>query len=203
MIAITHRKLCRRPFLEQLGRVLEGDPEMVILREKDLSKDDLAHLAESCLELCSAHDVPLSINPASDVAFELGIDHVHLPLEVARREDLGRFRIVGVSVHGRDEALEAESLGADYLIAGHVFPTACKLGLEPRGTDFIGSGCGSVEIPVYAVGGITPDNVGKVFSAGAAGACAMSSMMTSEDPGSLVRALSACWEVTHPPSILR
>ena len=84
-----------------------------------------------------------------------------------------------------------------------MFPTACKLGLEPRGTDFIESVCRSVDIPVYAVGGITPDNVGKVFSAGAAGACAMSSMMTSEDPGSLVRALSACWGVAHPPSILR
>lgn len=173
---------------------------MVILREKDLSHEELAHLAEGCLELCSAHGVHLSVNTATDVASELGIDRVHVPLDIARKGGLDGFGMVGISVHSPEEAIEAESLGADYLIAGHVYPTACKLGLEPRGTDFVRAVCSSVDVPVYAVGGITPDNISKVLSAGAAGACAMSSMMMSDDPAAVVRGLSP---ITHHPNILR
>lgn len=189
MIAITHRKLCKRPFLEQLELLASGGPEMVILREKDLSSDNLAHLAEQCLRVCSEHDVPLSINTAVDVASRLGIGHVHVPVDVIRTRDLSGFDLVGVSVHSPSEAEEAESLGADYLIAGHVYPTACKLGLQPRGTEFVRNVCSAVSIPVYAVGGITPDNKDKVITAGAKGVCVMSSAMTADDPVDLVRSL--------------
>ena len=190
MIVITHRKLCRRPFLEQIDLLASAGPETVILREKDLPSDDLAQLASDCLEVCRRHGVPLSINTDISVASRLGIGRVHVPIQVARDNDLTMFDVVGISVHSPAEAAEARELGADYLIAGHVFPTACKIG-EPRGTGYIHDVCSAVDIPVYGVGGITPENMGQVIEAGARGVCVMSSAMTAEDPAGLVRSLQS------------
>lgn len=190
MIAITCRKLCPEPLPERIARIADANLGMVILREKDLGRDELLELASSCLRVCEERNVPLSVNTRTDVARELDICRVHLPLQAMRDAgDLSDFSMVGVSVHSPEEAAEAEGLGADYLIAGHIFPTACKIG-APRGTDFLRSVCEAVDIPVFGVGGITPENYPDVIRAGAAGAAAMSSVMVSGDPGALVRALS-------------
>ena len=65
------------------------------------------------------------------------------------------------------------------MTAGHIFATDCKAGLPPRGTDFLKEVCSAVQIPVYAIGGIRPEEkqIEKVLSCGAAGACIMSGMM--------------------------
>lgn len=189
MIAITSRRLCRRPFLEQLRMVAEAGPEMIILREKDLPHGEFVALARDCLAVCEASGTTMSVNSDVEAARELGIRRVHLPMDVLRSTDVSGFGLVGASVHSAEEAEEAESLGADYLIAGHVFPTACKRG-EPRGPGFLSNVCSSVGIPVYGVGGITPENYDRVLSSGAAGAAAMSSVMTSDDPGTIVRGMA-------------
>lgn len=189
MIAITSRKLCRRPFLEQLRAVAEAGPEMIILREKDLPHGEFVALARDCIAICEATGTEISINSDVGAARELGIRSVHLPMDVLRSTDVSGFGLVGASVHSAAEAEEAESLGADYLIAGHVFPTACKRG-EPRGPGFLSDVCSAVGIPVYGVGGITPENYGRVISSGAVGAAAMSSVMTSDDPGTIVRGMA-------------
>ncbi len=180
MIAITNRKLCKIPFAEQLELVAAAGPELIILREKDLSGPELEALAQSCLDACGRHGVPMSVNTATDVAERLGVFRVHLPMPVLRTADVSPFDVVGASVHSPEEAVEAVSLGADYLIAGHVFPTACKIG-EPRGTGCLEAVVEASEVPVYAVGGVTPENYDLVLEAGASGAAAMSSVM-SRDP---------------------
>ena len=190
MIAITCRKLCPEPLPDRIARIADANPGMIILREKDLGHGDLLELASACLRVCEERNVPLSVNGDLDVARELDICRIHLPLQAMRDAgDLSDFSMVGVSVHSPEEAEEAEGLGADYLIAGHIFPTACKIG-APRGTDYLRAVCEAADIPVFAVGGITPDNYPEVIRAGAAGAAAMSSMMASDDPGALVRAMS-------------
>ena len=190
MIVVTNRDLCSRPFLAQLESILKGHPEMVILREKSLTRDELLPLACDCLALCEQYEVPLSVNGDLDAARELDICRVHLPLPVLRTADLTGFTMVGASVHSPEEAVEAESLGADYLIAGHVFETACKP-FEPRGLDFLRRVCEAVDIPVYGIGGISPANVGYVAETGAAGVCSMSGIMASEDPQKLISDLTA------------
>lgn len=185
MIAITSRLICKRPFLEQLEKVAEAGPELVILREKDLAHGDLEELAKECFRICSRNGVLLSINSDISAARDLGIPRVHLPMDILRTSDIRGFRLVGASVHSPEEAAEAERLGAHYLIAGHVFPTACKLG-EPRGTDFLRAVCSAVDIPVYGVGGITPANYWDVLDAGAAGAASMSAVMRADDPSDII-----------------
>lgn len=82
-----------------------------------------------------------------------------------------------MSVHSVEQAVRAQQLGADFLIAGHIFPTDCKPGLPPRGLEFLGQVCRAVTIPVYAIGGITPENAPLAVKAGAAGVCIMSGAM--------------------------
>ena len=189
MIAVTDRSLCNEDFLERMERIAENHPEMIILREKDTPKDELCELAYRCLSICECYDVPLSLNGDLDVARELDICRVHLPLPKLRTEDLSAFTLVGASVHSPEEAKEAESLGADYIIAGHVFETACKP-FQPRGLEFLREVCGSVDIPVYAIGGIGPENVSLIAETDASGVCSMSGIMTTDDPKDLITRLS-------------
>ena len=78
-----------------------------------------------------------------------------------------------------EEAVEAVSLGASYVTAGHIFATDCKKGLPPRGLSFLKEVCETVSIPVYAIGGITFDKTqwNALKEQGASGACIMSGMM--------------------------
>ena len=91
------------------------------------------------------------------------------------------FSAIATSCHSFEEALEAEAYGCTYLIAGHIFATDCKKGMPPRGTEFLRTLCGSVSIPVYAIGGIDSRNIASVRRAGAKGACTMSGCMRCTD----------------------
>ena len=89
------------------------------------------------------------------------------------------LEISGSSVHSVEDALKAESLGADYLTAGHIYTTDCKKGLPPRGLEFLENVCKAVKIPVYAIGGIHPGTgqLNEIMEHGSAGGCIMSDMM--------------------------
>ena len=99
------------------------------------------------------------------------------------------FRTLGASCHSVEDALLARKLGCTCLTAGHIFATACKPGLEPRGLEFLRAVCAAVDVPVYAIGGISPENIAAVREAGAAGACVMSGFMAAEDPAALMERL--------------
>lgn len=91
------------------------------------------------------------------------------------------FRQIGASCHSVEDAVEAQELGCTYITAGHIFATDCKKGVPPRGLEFLRSVCESVDIPVYAIGGVNEKNIDSVRSVGAHGACIMSGLMCCED----------------------
>ena len=99
------------------------------------------------------------------------------------------FKKIGSSCHSVEDAEEALSLGAGYITAGHIYETDCKKGLVPRGTIFLKSVCESVDIPVYAIGGISPQNIKDVVNAGAEGVCIMSSFMNCPDVSEYMKSL--------------
>ena len=96
-------------------------------------------------------------------------------------DDKAQFDAIGTSCHSVEDAIEAQALGAGYIIAGHIFETECKKGLAGRGTDFLKEICNTVKLPVYAIGGISADNAAECIKAGADGICLMSSFMQAED----------------------
>ena len=189
IVCVTARKLCSGDFMEQLARIAEAAPKYIILREKDLDESDYRALAEKAIEICSNSETKLILHYYWKAAIELGLDSIHLPLHILREltdEDKSRFRLIGASCHSVCDAREAAELGADYITAGHIFATDCKKGLPPRGLDFLREVCESVDIPVYAIGGIAPENFPQVIEAGAAGGCVMSGFMKSSKPKELI-----------------
>lgn len=176
IIAVTDRTLCGRPFLEQMERVCRVHPAAVILREKDLPEEAYGRLAEEVSALCKRYEVPCILHFYPQVAEKLGARVLHLPLWKLR-EWSGGHQIIGCSIHSVEEAMEAEALGAGYLIAGHIYATDCKKGVPARGLGFLREVCSRVSIPVYAIGGIQLEKLQEIQECGAAGGCMMSGMM--------------------------
>lgn len=180
---MTSRRLAAENFLKQAERVAAAGVQGIILREKDLQEDAYERLAEEVQRICAKYGVPLILHTYPGAAVRLGISRLHLPLRVflgLKTEEKKKYEVLGVSVHSVEEALEAEAAGASCLTAGHIFATGCKAGLAPRGLPFLREVCGSVQIPVYAIGGIGPGNAASCIRAGAAGVCLMSSLMETE-----------------------
>lgn len=179
IICVTNRRLCRDDFYERLSWICASGIDTVILREKDLTSEKYAVLAEKLSKICADNGTEFIQHTfMSDTM--TGIIHLPMPL-LRNTDDRKHFRTIGTSIHSVAEAQEAQRLGASYITAGHIFDTDCKAGLPGRGLGFLQEVCSSVTIPVYAIGGITPDNAGAVIKAGASGICVMSSLMTCDN----------------------
>lgn len=180
-ICVTNRKLCEGDFFERVRRIEEeGKADALILREKDLSEEEYFRLAKEVLTICEESGLACILHTWYKAAERLGCRKIHLPLDIlssVKAGDLQKFEWVGTSVHSVEQAEQAEKLGADYVIAGHVFETDCKKGLPGRGTGFVNQLCQKLRIPVYGIGGITEENAGDVIQAGAEGVCIMSGFM--------------------------
>lgn len=188
IICVTNRKLCAGDFIARLSEIARGGADYVILREKDLSEAEYAELAERALAVCGER---LVLHGAVALPLLRRLPRIHLPLALLENNQALRreAKLLGVSVHSPEEAKRAEALGADYVTAGHVFATDCKRGVPGRGLDFLKETAASVRIPVYAIGGISAQNVAAVRGAGAAGACVMSGLMSCPDARAELEAL--------------
>lgn len=185
LIAVTDSATCPRPLPEQIARLAklpELRPQAVILRAKALDKAAYRTLALQAQQSCEAAGIPLILHSDWQLARELGINMLHLPLALLRQiseYERAYFTWLSTSVHSVGEAQEAQALGATVLIAGHIYTTQCKAGLAPRGLGFLQSVCSAVNLPVYAIGGISFDAAqhAELQANGARGACVMSAYM--------------------------
>ena len=105
------------------------------------------------------------------------------------RSRLGEDRIIGVSTQTVEEALLAESRGADYLGVGAVFPTGSKADASEVSMDALRAICKAVSIPVVAIGGITEENVMELADSGIVGISVISAIFSKEDVEGAARAL--------------
>ena len=183
LLCVTNRKLCAGDFLAQIERVAALHPAGVLLREKDLLADEYAELARNVFEICRVYAVPLVVHTHAQVARELGCGQLHLTLPTLdslapdeRRALAAEFEL-SASCHSVADAMHAQQLGCKRIIAGHVYETDCKPGMEPRGLAFLRAVCAAVDAPVWAIGGVSLDKLGELKAAGAAGACMMSAFM--------------------------
>lgn len=174
-ICVTNRKLCRGDFLKTLEKACET-ADMIILREKDLSEKEYRELALKVKKICADRNTDFCINSFSETASVIGCEALQLSFSDFMNSE-NRVCRTGVSVHSAEEAVQAQKKGADFLIAGHIFATDCKKGVPPRGLKFLTEIISDVEIPVYAIGGINPENEKSVMECGAAGVCIMSGYM--------------------------
>jgi thiamine-phosphate pyrophosphorylase len=173
---------------------LEGGVKTVQLREKGLATHELYSLACELRKITSDFKANLIINDRVDIALAVEADGVHLgwqslPFPVVRRL-VGSERLIGVSTHYRQEALQAQSCGADYITFGPIFDTPSKTELlRPTGVEEILKLKKEIHIPVVALGGINERNVEAVLDGGADGIAVISSIMQADDPEGTARCL--------------
>ena len=184
LICVTNRHLCQGDFLSRIDNIAACHPAGILLREKDLPEAEYESLARQVLDICRTHGVLCILHSFAEVARTLGAKALHLPLPILREltpAQRAAFVHLGASCHSVADAQEAQRLGCTYLTAGHIFATGCKQGVPGRGLDFLQAIIQAVELPVYAIGGIGPQNAAQVRMIGAKGLCVMSGAMTCPD----------------------
>ena len=184
---ITDRNHCKQPFIDTIRSALKEGVKTVQLREKGLSTHELYSLAYELRKITSEFKANFIVNDRVDIALAVEADGVHLgwqslPFPVVRRL-VGSERLIGVSTHNRQEALQAQEYGADYITFGPIFDTPSKAGLlKPTGIEEIRKLKKEINIPLVAVGGINEKNVESVLNGGADGIAVISSIMQADNP---------------------
>ena len=185
LVLITDRRISVEPLVRRVGRLAAAGVAAVILREKDLPEPELIALARALAGAVRASGARLIVNSSLAAAEAAGAWGVQLPGALFQAH-LGQARLrpfkVGVSVHNLEEAAQAQSLGADWVLAGPVFETTCKPGQPGRGLEFLRQLKSGLNIPLWAVGGLTPARTAPVLSAGAAAVCVRSPLLTNPEP---------------------
>jgi thiamine-phosphate pyrophosphorylase len=201
LYVITDKKLIpRERFLETVEKALRGGASIVQLREKDTPADDVIELGKALLKLTRKYGVPLIINDSVKLAKEIGADGVHLGEEDApvahAREALGGDKIIGVSCYGRIErGINAERDGADYVAFGTPFFTPTKPERMPTSFDVLKEAVSKIKsIPIFAIGGITPENADSVLETGVDGIAVITAVFGAEDPEKAARELASIAE---------
>lgn len=160
-----------RPLMQVVTEAVRGGVGAVQLREKEADAARIIALARGVSRICREAGVLFIINDRVDIAAAVDADGVHLgqddlPIEDARRI-LGGSKLIGLSTHSVEQALDAQERGADYIGVGPVFATPTKEGRPAVGIDLIRAVKDSIHIPFVAIGGIDLNNCAQVLQAGA------------------------------------
>lgn len=185
---LTDFHLQQRHSHAELARLaIRGGADSIQFRQKHGGIQNVLIEARKVAEACRDTSTPLIVDDRLDVTQAVEAEGVHLgqrdfPIEAAR-EVLGPQTIIGATATTASQAAEAADRGADYIGFGPVFPTTSKRNPKSvKGPDGLADACGSVPIPVIAIGGITHDRVRPALEAGAHGVAVLSAVVTATDP---------------------
>ncbi len=175
-----------------LGHACRAGVRAVQIREKNLTTPDLLALAMEVQTELGLLKPVLMVNGNLEVAAACGAQGVHLPESGVpvreAREALPPGTLIGRSTHGTESARAAEAEGADFVTFGPVYDTPSKAGYgPPQGLRALAEASGSVTIPVFALGGVTPGRTRACLEAGAYGVAAISAVLSQPDIPEAVR----------------
>jgi thiamine-phosphate pyrophosphorylase len=190
LMVITDLRLAGRNLESLLRKAGESGVKCIHLREKHLSAAELLSLSKHIKDNVLQSATKLIINERLDIAMLSKAHGIHSTANGISAENLRKCSsglIKGRSVHSISEAKKAEKDGFDYIMFGPVFRTPSKVRFgNPQGLDRLNKICSSVQIPVFAVGGITPARAKKCVSAGAFGVAAIRPFMRSKNIGKTI-----------------
>lgn len=176
-----------RTLVQTIRGALDGGVRAVQLREKDLTAAELYPLALELRDLTRRFGARLLINDRIDVALAVEADGVHLggqslPVAAVRRI-LGDRMLIGVSTHRTEEILPATAAGADFVTFGPVYETPSKLHYgDPVGLSALERACAISPVPVFALGGVTPERLPELYAAGCRHAACIGAILQADDP---------------------
>ena len=171
--------------------MIKGGVDLIQLRGKRHSIDELVDLATELHELTARSCTPLIVNDHAEVASKVPVEGVHVgqhddSIEVARRK-AGRVVVIGKSTHSLGQALAAQREGADYVGFGPIFATPTKPDYRPIGLKDIKQAHLDVNLPIFCIGGIKIDNLKQVIAAGARRVAIVSGLLKASDIAAYAR----------------
>ena len=193
----------------------EGGADLIQLRAKQSSLEEIRRLAKAILPVTQRAGVALVINDHLAVAREAGAEVCHLGQEDffgagytqvtqlqtspdCERADSRSVRI-GLSTHSPEQARRALAAGPAYLAIGPVYPTATKPTAKPVTLDYVRWAAANVTIPWFAIGGINLANLDEVLAAGARRICVVSAILNAADPAAACREFQQ--RLARPPGL--
>ena len=184
--------------------MIKGGVDLIQLRGKDQSIEELVELAAELHELTARSFTPLIVNDHAEVASKVPVEGVHVgqdddSIEVVRRK-AGRPVVVGKSTHSLGQARAAQREGADYIGFGPIFATPTKPDYRPIGLKEINRVHLDVTVPIFCIGGIKIDNLEQVIAAGTHRVAIVSGLLKAPD---IVEYARACKKLLTLESEIR
>ena len=184
-------------FAQQL---CDGGADLIQLRAKKSSPDEIRRMAEAILPVTRRANVGLVINDHLDIARETGAELCHLGQEdffdaghthVSEIQDAKSKTLIGLSTHSPEQAQRALAAGPDYIAIGPVYATGTKPMAKPVTLEYVrwaAAPQSGVNIPWFAIGGINLQTIDDVLAAGARRICVVSAILNAPD------VMKACME---------
>jgi thiamine-phosphate pyrophosphorylase len=176
-----------------LNAAMSGGAGMIELRDREHPRNVVERSGQTFRRLANTYGALFIVNDDPYLALELGADGVHVgqddmdPAEA--RRIMGAGAIIGLSTHSREQIEAASKAPVDYISVGPIWETPTKEGRPATGLGLIREAAEIAEKPWFAIGGINPDNVEQVVSAGAKRICVVRAIRDAPDPRAAATAL--------------
>lgn len=183
-VIIDRGVIKKRDILKIVEDALGGGADIIQLRDKSSEDESFLQCARAIKNITKKYKRLFIINDRVDIARLVGADGVHLgqtdlPIEEARKI-LGK-KIIGISTRNLEEAKKAERRGADYIGIGPVFKSKTKKGLSPIGLAILRRIGKTINIPFFAIGGVSHNNIADVKKRGAERVAVVSSAIKTKN----------------------
>lgn len=174
---------------------LRGGVDLVQLRDKDASDDEIVAAGRELRDLCHRRGAPFVVNDRPDLALACDADAVHLGQDDAEvetvRAEVGDRLAIGLSTHSPEQIAAAENSSADYYAVGPVHATPTKPGRPAVGLELVRHAAAVASKPWFAIGGIDASNADQVVAAGARRVVVVRAIRDASDPEAAARTLRA------------
>jgi thiamine-phosphate pyrophosphorylase len=170
---------------------ISGGVDIIQLREKEADLRVIERAAATFRRVCEGSSVPFMVNDDPELAVSLGADGVHIGQDdlavTDARAIVGEDRLIGLSTHSAEQIAAAD--GVDHISVGPVWETPTKAGRPSVGLDLVSHAARHTNLPFFAIGGIDPENVEEVLSAGARRICVVRAIRDADDPAAVAAGL--------------
>lgn len=165
--------------LQQLDLMIENGAQFVQARIKGLSTDEVRQFLETVIPKCKEKGITLLVNSAVKIADEIIVDGIHLTSFdlLACKKRPANYQWVAASCHNTYELQHAVNIGVDFVVLAPVLPTQSHPDTEPLGWDMFSKLVAEVNLPVYALGGMTIQDISTAQTAGAQGIAGISAFL--------------------------
>jgi thiamine-phosphate pyrophosphorylase len=194
---ITDTSYTVKSHVEAAKAFLEGGVRIVQYRRKEGSIRVMLEEAREIRRLCNEYGAVFIVDDRVDIAILSDADGVHVGLDDAPVDAIrSRFGglVIGASASTVEEAVQGKNAGANYIGAGSVFPSPTRPDYRVTGLDGLRRIVAAVDIPVYAIGGITLETLPAIKATGAWGAAVISGILAAKDPVKMARAFVETWD---------